>query len=98
MEKRRPALAHPTKTPNIETTSRAVTDERSATARLFVTDRFATTAQIAGAFFIYSNHQNSWQKFVGSNHARLRVVVGGRQSACILRLALRDFSSPPFLS
>jgi hypothetical protein len=46
----------------------------------------------------YSNHQNSWQKFVGSNHARLRVVVGGRQSACILRLALRDFPSPPFSS
>ena len=34
---------------------------------------------------------------VQSAHGRV-VVLGGRQPACVLRLALRALSSPPFLS
>ena len=89
MQKRRLALAPPTKTPNIETTSRAVTDERSATARLFVTDRFATTAQIAGAFLFIAIIRIPGKSSGAAITQDFAVVFGGRQPAGVVRLALQ---------
>jgi hypothetical protein len=54
MWKKWPALAHTTKKPNIETTSRAVTDEQSAAARLFCYRSLCPDDTDRRGFFIWT--------------------------------------------